>query len=148
MLACCLLAAAGLAVHHGATADANDRYPEPAEVAADYDAHVGQQIHLWGHVAAVHESSLTVTSGPLRIRVTYPPGAAGDRPADANVGELVQVYGTFEPARELAAERVVVSSDAGRQYMFVVSGLAALLTLGAFGRHWRPTVREPGFGRA
>jgi preprotein translocase subunit SecF len=62
-------------------------------------------------------------------------------------GGAVQVYGTVEPDRHLAADRVVVVNPAGSSMLFKygVSLVGALLVVVLFFRHWRFDTDGVGF---
>jgi hypothetical protein len=127
-----------MTVHYGAVADDRDPYPTADELAADYEAHVGDPFYMWTRVTAVEDDTLYVrpqAEHPVSLRVVGA-GAASSTAEDATPGDVVQVYGTLEPGRRVAAERVVVSEQTDRRRMFVVSGLAALLTAAAVRRRW------------
>jgi hypothetical protein len=133
-LAAALLVGAILAmgVHYGAVAERHDPHPSAAEIAADYDAHVGERLSLWTTVTGVDGRTLTVRSDPGETLVLQiAPGPPGVQP-----GDVAQVYGTIEPEYRVAAERVVVSARADRRWMFALSGLAAVLTAGYLLREW------------
>lgn len=131
-----LSALGGLFVHEDATADARTPYPEPHELAADYESHVGETVLVFGRVTAVDGSDLVVEAESegvtIELRVT---GAT----ATVESGGVVQVYGELRPSREIAAQRTVVVNDSGgaEWYKYGVSAIGALGFLVAFLWQWR-----------
>lgn len=137
LVATLLLAAlGGLFVHEAATSDARTPYPEPHELAADYDGHVGEVALVFGSVRAVDGSDIVVEAESegvtVELRVT---GAS----AAVEPGGVVQVYGELRPGREIAAQRTVVVSDSASAewYKYGVSVVGALGFLVVFLRQWR-----------
>ena len=108
----------------------SDAYPDPEAVDANYDAYVGETVHVWGEVTAVDDETFVVTSGPLALRVE------GSLPPDIAPGDGVQVYGTLTSDRRVvSASYHAQSSEAiGRMYLVSVVGIA--LAAGAFLRRW------------
>ena len=125
------VAAAALVVGFGAQFNGTDAYPDAGAIDADYDAHVGETVHVWGEVTAVDDETFVVTSGPLTLRVE------GSLPPDIAPGDGVQVYGTLTSDRRVvSASHHAQSSEAiGRMYLVSVVGIA--LAAGAFLRRWR-----------
>jgi len=137
LLAALLLAAlGGLFVHEDATADARTPYPEPHELAADYDSHVGETVLVFGTVTAADGRDIVVEADSegvtIELRVT-------DTSASVAPGGVVQVYGELRPSKELAAQRTVVVNDSSGAgwYKYGVSVLGALGFLVVFLRQWR-----------
>lgn len=131
LLAGLCLAAAVLVVGFGVWFNGSDAYPDPEAVDANYDAYVGETVHVWGEVTAVDDETFVVTSGPLALRVE------GSLPPDIAPGDGVQVYGTLTSDRRVvSASHHAQSSEAiGRMYLVSVVGIA--LAAGAFLRRWR-----------
>jgi len=131
LLAGLCLAAAVLVVGFGVWFNGSDAYPDPEAVDANYDAYVGETVHIWGEVTAVDDETFVVTSGPLALRVE------GSLPPDIAPGDGVQVYGTLTSDRRVvSASHHAQSSEAiGRMYLVSVVGIA--LAAGAFLRRWR-----------
>lgn len=131
-----LAAVSGLCVHWAATEPQREAYPQPDELAADYDSYVGEEIRVAGRVTAAEPSALTVVAdsdrGPVELRVTGTSAAVAP-------GGIVQVYGKLRPGRELAARNVVVVSDSGgaEWYKYGVSAVGAVGFLVVFLRQWR-----------
>ena len=119
LLAGLCLAAAVLVVGFGVWFNGSDAYPDPEAVDANYDAYVGETVHIWGEVTAV----------TLRVEGSLPP--------DIAPGDGVQVYGTLTSDRRVvSASHHAQSSEAiGRMYLVSVVGIA--LAAGAFLRRWR-----------
>lgn len=131
LLAGLCLAAAVLVVGFGVWFNGSDAYPDPEAVDANYDAYVGETVHIWGEVTAVDDETFVVTSGPLALRVE------GSLPPDIAPGDGVQVYGRLTSDRRVvSASHHAQSSEAiGRMYLVSVVGIA--LAAGAFLRRWR-----------
>ncbi|MDS0282298.1 hypothetical protein [Haloarcula onubensis] len=131
-----LSALGGLFVHEDATSEARTPYPEPHELAADYDSYVGEEILVFGRVSAVDGSAVVVEAESegvtIELRVT---GAS----VGVETGGVLQVYGELGPDREMAAQRVVVVNDSGgaEWYKYGVSAVGALGFLVAFLWQWR-----------
>ena len=131
LLAGLCLAAAVLVVGFGVWFNGSDAYPDSGAVDANYDAYVGETVHVWGEVTAVDDETFVVTSGPLTLRVE------GSLPPDIAPGDGVQVYGTLTSDRRVvSASHHAQSSEAiGRMYLVSVVGIA--LAAGAFLCRWR-----------
>ena len=135
-----LIAAAALCVGYGATEDARSPYPMTDEIAADYEAHVGEDILVFGTVEAIDGGRVTITTdtdaGPLSLTVS-----GVDRAVQP--GGVLQVYGRLEMGHTIDATRIVVVNDSPGAELgkFAVSGLGALLFLGLFFRYWRVDLR-------
>lgn len=129
-----VVAAAGSTVAYAAEWRSHHPYVDGEELAADGDAHVGEQAYLWTHVVAVTEEGVLVRTEGAEILVT---GVE----SSVSPGDVLQVYGTVEDDRRVAADRTVASDPVGISYMFGISGVAALLVGGTLLRHWRPDVR-------
>lgn len=118
-----------LFVDYSANIDVSDPYPSDTELQTNYDAQVGKSIHVWMYVTEVDRTSFAVKDDDLEFTVR-------GSPTNIEVGDLVQVYGTLEAGHIIDPERIVVSDATNRAYMFVVSGMAAVLTTGLFVREW------------
>lgn len=128
LLAVCATMSADYARH----VDDHRPYPTHEELAADYEAYVGADIHFWARVSMSDAGSITVDYYGTSLEITdLEQGAVGASP-----GDTVQVYGTIRPDGRIAAESVVVSSRVNREYMYVVSVLAIVLTTLTFFRAW------------
>lgn len=126
---------AGLLVWAGTLAPdpARNDFPDEDEFATDYDAYVGVQIETDGTV---------VTTDPVVIEVT-PDGRPSVEltltnvdPSSMRVGDTVDVFGTLEADATVSVTNATVRSPWEFQYMYLVSFLAGLWTLGRFVRHW------------
>lgn len=118
-----------LFVDYSANLEASDPYPSEPELQSAYDDQVGESIHLWAVVTDVGEDRFTIRSDEDALTVR---GSS----TGIDEGDLVQVYGELRPNRVIDSERVVVSNAENRSYMFVVSGLGVVLTVGLFVREW------------
>ena len=136
LIALLLATTAGLGVAADATYE--DRWPYPtADTLGDSsDAHTGEQTLLFGTVKSVDGDTATISveydEGTFEMTV---------RNFDASVepGGAVQVYGTLEPDRTLAAQHVAVVNPSGRSLLFKygISAVAVVLFLFIFFRYWR-----------
>ena len=131
-----LTALGGLFVHYEATEDARARYPEPDELAADYDGYVGDTVLVFGRVTAVGDDALTIEAESEGVTVELRVRGSS---AAVSPGGFLQVYGQLRPERTLTAQRVVVVNDnsGAEWYKYGVSLLGAIGFLLAFARHWR-----------
>lgn len=124
-----LLVLGVLFVDYSANVDDQDPYPTDEQIGSNFEAHVGEQAYVWADVTAVDENSFEIETDEFALTVQGPP-------EEANAGDYVQVYGTLQPGNVIVPERIVVSNQHNRTYMFVVSALAFLLTAGLFVREW------------
>ncbi|SDF42567.1 hypothetical protein [Halorientalis regularis] len=136
----------GMGVHYDANYETNWPYPTGDALETDYESHVGDRTFLFGTVRAVDRENATVEilveteQGELPLTV-------GGVERSVQPGGAVQVYGTVEPDRHLAADRVVVVNPAGSSLLFKygVSLVGALLVVVLFFRHWRFDTDGVGF---
>ena len=135
-VALAVLALAGMVTHYPRVADDHAPYTQDAELAEDYDAHLGEETYFWAGVTAVESDRIRVDNYAIDVWVHVE-----DPPAGLEPGDTVQVAGTVRPDRRIDASRVVASPRVNRLYMFAVSGLAALLVAGLTLRHWRVDLR-------
>jgi hypothetical protein len=126
----CLVATA-LVVGFGLQFNGTDAYPDAGAIDADYDAHVGETVHIWGTVTATDEGQVVVSAGTLSLRVTEPP------PEAVAVGDQIQVYGRLAPGRRLVTTASDVQSPEAIRNMYGVSLVGIALAGGAFLRRWR-----------
>lgn len=119
----------GTFVHYGTVADRYDPSPSTAELASDYQAHVGDEVYLWARVIEVRPSSLLVQSGSVTLQVM-------DRPARVATGDTIQIYGRVAAERRLIPDRMIVSSATSLLALYLVSAVGALLAAWAFLDHW------------
>ncbi|MBB6645514.1 hypothetical protein [Halobellus ruber] len=131
LLVALCLAAVALVVGFGAQFNGTDAYPDAAEIDADYGAHVGESVHIWGEVTAVDGEGVVVTAGTLSLRVTEPAGG------NVEVGDQLQVYGQLRPDRRLRTTAYHVQSPGELRRMYLVSILGIALAGGTFLRRWR-----------
>lgn len=124
-------------VHYGSAEPRQLEQPTAAELAADYDRYVGQEALLFGTVLDRGDGWLSIRvesdRGPLEVRVTGVPDGVSVEP-----GGTVQVYGTLEAGRGIAAADVVVVNEgpSSPAYKYAVSLAGAGLFLAAFARYW------------
>jgi len=145
LLVFCLSGVITLGVHFDSGGPAWP-YPGPEEVDQNYESMVGEQVFLYGTV--IRESP---TDRQFVVRVTYPGGAyeltvEGSTTAVPE-GGFVQVNGTLQEKRTVAADGVVVvnQTPAHHRYKLVVSGLAAVLLVGLFFKYWWISTEKLGF---
>ena len=126
----------GLFVHAEATEDEWSPYPDAAELSADYESYVGQQLLIIGTVTETGDDGMEIRaeSDGIAINLTV----TGTGPS-VEPGGVVQVYGTVEPRRTIAADRVeVVNSNRWAAfYKYGASAVGAVGFLVLFGRYWR-----------
>lgn len=128
----------GLCVHYGAVEPDRGPYPTTDELDADYDAYVGESMLVFGDVTEIDESTdwatitVSTTTGEFDMTVT-------GFTATVQPGGVVQVYGTLEPDRTIAASNVEVVNPAGssKLYKYGVSAVGAALVLVLFFRSWK-----------
>ena len=138
LVALCV-AAAALVVGFGAQFNGTDAYPDAGAIDADYDAHVGETVHVWGEVTATDDGRVVVTADSLSLRVTDPTAA------DVEVGDQVQVYGELAPDRRLVTVAYDVQSPDSLNAMYAVSVAGIALAGGAFLRRWRVDLDRRAF---
>lgn len=126
----CLVLGA-LVVGFGGQFNGTDTYPDAGSIDADYDAHVGETLHVWGAVTATEDGRVVVTADTLSLRVTEPEAAA------VSVGDQIQVYGRLAPGRRLVTTAYDVQSPDAIRNMYLVSIAGIALVGGAFLRQWR-----------
>lgn len=125
------LALVALAVGFGVQFNGSDAYPDADAIDANYDAHVGETVHLWAGVVGERDGRLVVAVGSLRLQVTDP------QPSAVEAGDLIQVYGELRPNRRLETRAYHVQTPDDRRYMYGVSLVGVTLTAAAFLRRWR-----------
>lgn len=141
-----LAAVFGLCVHYDATEERRWDSPTEDELAADYDAHVGERTLLFGTVERVDRDAGTAT-----VRVEHDGGEFTMRlrgfDRDVEPGGTVQASGSLEADRTVTvAETVVVNRDGGAAlYKYGVSAVGALAILALFFRRWRIDARTRSF---
>ncbi|WP_121821397.1 hypothetical protein [Halostella salina] len=141
-----LAAVLGLCVHFDATEERRWDSPTEDELAADYDAHVGERALLFGTVERIDRDAGTAT-----VRVEHDGGEFTIRlrsvRADVAPGGLVQAYGRLGPGRTMTvSETVVVERDGGAAlYKYAVSLVGAVGILALFFRRWRVDVATLSF---
>ncbi len=133
------VALGGLVVGFGSQFNGTDAYPDAAAIDANYDAHVGETVHIWGEVTTADSGTVVVTADSLSLRVTGP--TAGD----VAVGDQIQVYGRLATDRRLIATAYDVQSPGGLRRMYLVSIVGIALAAGAFLRRWRVDIDQLAF---
>ena len=118
-----------LFVDYSVNFEAHDPYPTDDQLRSDYNAHVGEYVHFWMIVSEVDDGSFVAHQEEVELTIV------GTIPS-VQRGDVIQVYGRLEPGHVVRPERVVVSNQRNRTYMFVVSALAILLTGVRFVRDW------------
>jgi len=131
-----LSALGGLFVHADATAEAWSPYPEPHELAADYDGHVGETVLVSGTVTAADGDDIRIEAESEGVTIDL---RATGVSAAVEPGGVVQVYGDLRPGQQIAARNVAVVNDSSgaEWYKYVVSAIGALGFLMIFLRQWR-----------
>ncbi|WP_135820703.1 hypothetical protein [Halostella litorea] len=133
-----LAAIFGLCVHYDATEERRWDSPTSDELAAEYDAHVGERTLVFGTVERVDSDARTATVSVEHDGGEFAMTLRGfDR--DVEPGGTVQAYGTLEAGRTMTvSESVVVNPDGGAAlYKYAVSAVGALGILALFFRRWR-----------
>lgn len=135
MLVLCLTLG-GLFVHAAVTEDKWTPYPDAADLSSGYDSYVGQQLMVFGTVTEASDDEMEIKAESDRKTITL--RVTGTRTV-VEPGGVVQVYGTLEPDRTIAAERVEVvnSSRWSEFYKYGASAIGALGFLLLFVRYWR-----------
>ncbi|WP_424017526.1 hypothetical protein ACOZ4N_16890 [Halorientalis pallida] len=136
----------GMGSHYDASYETHWPYPTGDALETDYESHVGDRTFLFGTVRTVDRENATVEilvgteQGQLPLTV-------GGVERSVRPGGALQVYGTVEPDRHLAADRVVVVNPAGSSKIFKygVSVVGALLVVVLFFRRWRFDTDGVGF---
>jgi hypothetical protein len=130
LLALCVLLGA-LVVGFGIAFNGSAAYPSSEEIADEYAAHVGDDVHLWGEVVGTENGLVVLEIQALSLVVTAPPPHAVD------VGDSVQVYGTLTADRRLETIAYHRQSTESLTRMYAVSVVGLALAAGAFLRRWR-----------
>ncbi|MFU1782663.1 hypothetical protein ACM16X_14875 [Haloarcula japonica] len=126
----------GLFVHAEMTEDKWSPYPDAVDLSTGYDSYVGQRLMVFGTVTETGDGEMQIKiendGSALTLRVT-------ETEAAVEPGGVVQVYGTLEPERTIAAERVEVvnSSRWAEFYKYGASAIGAFGFLLLFFRYWR-----------
>lgn len=134
----------GASVHYEVAEPDHNPYPQEENLATDYDAHVGEQVLLFGTVKSVEDDRLLVRvesdAGPFEMTVSNT--TTGVQP-----GGVVQVYGILEAEHTIRPERteVVNASSGSDTYKYGVSAAGALLVAALFVRYWTIDTDEWAF---
>lgn len=111
-------------------------YPSSQEIAADYEAHIGEEAFLFGTVESI-------SGDTARVRIESEVGKytliVESFDSTVERGGLVQVVGELRPGRVLVADNTVVVNTSGDStlYKYAVSLLGAALVVVAVFRYWR-----------
>lgn len=121
-----------LLVWFGGVGFGGSPYPGGEELAADGQAHVGQQVVVYGQVAETNPLTLRYDDDgrTVEFRVTEVDHAI-------ERGEYLEVYGIVRSKRVVAATGTVRYPERGHWYAYGISVVAALLTGSRLLRHWR-----------
>lgn len=125
----------GLLLWPGTLDPAADRnvYPDENEFVDDYDAYVGSQIETDGTVRTTDPLVIDVKpDGRPTIELTL----TNMDPRTLRVGDEISVFGTLKPNGTVDVISPTVRSPWEYWYMYLISVLAGLWTLGRFLRHW------------
>ncbi|MFB6297462.1 MAG: hypothetical protein ABEH56_02960 [Salinirussus sp.] len=131
-------ALAGLAFGFGLQFAGSGAYPDYAALDANYGAHVGERVHVWGTVVAAGDR-VVVAAGPLRLAVSEPP------PAAVETGDTIQVFGRLRPDRRMTTVAYHAVPPTRTAYMYGASVVGIAVAAGAFLRRWRPDADELWF---
>lgn len=108
-------------------------YPGGEELAADYDAYVGERVVVAGEVV---ETDPTVVRAELAGRPDLHVTVTGlDAPPER--GDLLRVFGVAKPGNTVEALDAFAVPMTGRWYTWSVSFLSGLWVLGRIVNHWR-----------
>jgi len=111
-----------------------NQFPDEDEFAVDYTAYVGERVEFGGTVVATDPVTVEVTADSGRsIELTLRSVDNTDR---ISAGDEITVYGTLEPDNTVTVIETTVRQPWESYYMYLVSFLAGLWTLGRFLRHW------------
>ncbi|WP_331233953.1 hypothetical protein [Natronorarus salvus] len=133
-LVCVFALLVGLFVLSG-TADPdpeNHAYPDGDDLAADYDAYVGDRADVSGPV--VSTDPVTIETGPPGETITLEVEGV-EEPVEE--GQRLRAFGVVEPGGAFDAEETLVRDPWEITYMYVVSLLAGLWVLSRLLRGWR-----------
>ncbi|MFB6227592.1 MAG: hypothetical protein ABEH88_03250 [Halobacteriales archaeon] len=139
-----LAALFGLVVWHGTLTPAPDAgaYPGSEELAADYEAYLGEDVTVGGRIVetdpVVVEAEYGVEEPILLTVVGLDPGVTVEKDAH------LRVFGTVEPDRTVRAENAFAVPPIGPLYAWTISFLAGLWVLGRIVRRFRVDREEWG----
>lgn len=115
-------------------------YQNTANIDADYEAHVGEQVHLWGDIVAANEQrGVVFSTETLELTLT------NVSPTAVDAGVRVQVYGELRPDRQMTVTRVVAARSGSRRWLYGVSVVGVGVATVAFLRQWRFDTDELAF---
>lgn len=130
MMVLLLAGLAGMMIHYGSVLDRDQSLSEPQSVLDNWESHTGETVYLWASVREIGTDHTVIRTEETTLIVTQVV-------KEASPGDVIQVYGTARPNHRIKPLRTVVSEARGQQYMYLVSGLAVILTGLIFFRHWR-----------
>jgi hypothetical protein len=122
---------------------ARNEFPDEDDFAVDYTSYIGDRIKVGGTVLATNPVVIEASpDGRDPIELTLTPF---NQPDSLSVGDDIVVYGTLEVDNTIAAINTTARQPWESQYMYLVSFLAGLWTLGRFIRHWRLNTESLSF---
>jgi hypothetical protein len=111
-----------------------NQFPDETEFAVDYNTYVGERVEFGGTVVATDPVVVEVTADSGRsLELTLQSVDNADR---INADDEITVYGTLEPNNTVTVIDTTVRQPWESYYMYLVSFLAGLWTLGRFLRQW------------
>jgi hypothetical protein len=109
-------------------------FPDEDDFAVDYDAYIGEQIKTSGTVVSTDPIVVEVIpDGSIPITLTL---QSVDNADSISPGAEITIYGILEPNNIVSVTDTTVRQPWESYYMYLVSFLAGLWTLGRFLRHW------------
>ncbi len=149
LLAVLVLLAAlfGLVVWHGTLDPAPDAgaYPGPEDLAADYEAYLGETVAVGGEITETDPAVIEAEYGvdkSIRIAVVgVDPGMTVEK------GGQLRVFGVIESDGTIRAENAFFVPNSGRWYTWSISFLAGLWVLGRIALRFRLDREEWGLVR-
>lgn len=107
-------------------------YPSQEHLIEDYDAYIGEEVKVGGKV---------IDTDPVKIEAEH-----GDESIELNItgveesvekGDRLTVYGVLKEDKTIAAENAVRHPFLNWNYMYIVSGAAAVWVLIRIVKQWR-----------
>lgn len=135
-------------VHFASVEDAHTPYPDAEDLKTNSGSYVDEQVFVFGTVERIDGQDNTAT-----IRIDSDKGPFTAQIQGFSTGQtveprgIVQVFGTWEESKVIAAENVRVVNPAGSSdlYKYAVSGVAALVIVVLFFRYWRMNIGTLSF---
>jgi len=132
-----LCALFGLVVWHGTLEPAPEAgsFPGTEELAADYDAYLGERVTVGGRVVETDPVVVTAEYGvDESIRLTV---VGLDPSVAVKEGATLRVFGVVKPDRTIRSSNAFTVPTSGLWYTWTVSALAGLWTLARIVRRFR-----------